>query len=218
MTYEDRTDAGRRLAQRLAQYQGRDDAIVLGIPRGGVVVAYEVARELGLPMDVAVAAKVSAPGSPEYAIGAVAPDGAVTANPVSGYSLAEVQAYSAEAFDKVERYMGMLRPGRAAIDLSGLTVLLVDDGLATGLTARAAAEWVRRQGAAQIVVGVPVASPSSIGYLGEVADNVVADTVPAGFAAVGQFYRRFDQTTDDEVRTLLARLKSGKPGDAETLA
>ena len=202
--FTDRVDAGRQLAQKLSRYDRVPNTIVLGIPRGGVVVAAEVARALSLPLDVAVAAKVGAPGNPEYAIGAVAPDGVVTTGSAFGYSAAEVTALSGPAHDKIVRYLDELRGGRPALDLGGLAVLIVDDGLATGLTALAAAEWAKRQGATRVVVAVPVASDSAVALLGKAADEVVAVAVPQGFAAVGQFYDRFVQTEDVEVKRILA--------------
>lgn len=203
--YLDREDAGRRLTQLLRAHQDAEDVIVLGIPRGGVVVAYEVARELGLPLDIAVAAKVGAPGNPEYAIGAVAPDGQVTPNPAAGFSADEVSAMAGTAHEKVSRYSERLHAGRPEPELAGKTVLLVDDGLATGLTAMAAADWVRRSGARRVIVAVPVASSSAVEALSRHADQVIAAWVPEGFYAVGQFYERFGQTEDEEVEQLLAK-------------
>lgn len=167
------------------------------------MVAEEVARALGLPLDIAVAAKVGAPGNPEYAVGAVAPDGEVTANLASGFSEDEVRRLAGPAHEKVERYEAALRRGRARPDLQGKTVLLVDDGLATGLTARAAAAWLKRAGAGRVIVAVPVASSSAVESVGRVADQVVSVSVPADFFAVGQFYEVFAQTEDDEVVALL---------------
>jgi putative phosphoribosyl transferase len=199
----DRAHAGRSLARLLDAHDHAPSTIVLGIPRGGVVVAAEVAAALGLPLDVAVAAKVGAPGNPEFAIGAVAPDGEVIANPAAGFSAEEVKAYSGDAHAKVELYLGMLRSGRAPLDVRGKTVLLVDDGLATGLTTRAAVEWLCRSGASKVVVAAPVGSPSAVSFLEGAADEVVVAAVPAGFYAVGQFYERFGQTEDEEVLSLL---------------
>jgi putative phosphoribosyl transferase len=199
----DRVHAGQSLARVLESYRGCPDSIVLGIPRGGVVVAAEVARELGLPLDVAVAAKIGAPANPEFAIGAVAPDGEVTTNPDAGFSADEVKTLSGPAHAKVERYLGLLRSGLPPLEVAGKTVLLVDDGLATGLTVRAAAEWLQRLGASRIVVAVPVASASAVSFVRDAADEVVAAAVPPGFYAVGQFYERFGQTEDAEVLELL---------------
>lgn len=201
--FTDRVQAGRLLAAELSEYRGADDTIVLGIPRGGVVVAAEVANDLRLPLDIAVAAKVGAPGNPEYAVGAVAPDGQVTPNPAAGFSAGEVRSLSVAAHEKVGRYLARLRAGRKPIELKGLTVLLVDDGLATGLTAVAAVDWIKRQGAARVIVAVPVAAPGAAQVLGRHADEVIVLEEPAGFYAVGQFYERFDQTEDSEVEELL---------------
>lgn len=202
--FADRTDAGRKLARALERYRGANDTIVLGIPRGGVVVAAEVASELGLPLDVLIAAKVGAPGNPEYAIGSVAPDGIVMANPESGFSLAEVEHLSGEAKAKVAEKTAAFRHGRAAEPLTGRTAILVDDGLATGLTARAAIAYLRRQKVARIVLAVPVASDSAVRAIKPEVDELVSLDIPLGFFAVGQFYRRFEQTTDAEVEALLS--------------
>lgn len=202
--FANRSEAGHVLAEQLTEYMGAPDTIVLGIPRGGVVVAAEVAHALHLPLDIAVAAKVGAPGNPEYAIGAVAPDGEVTPNPMSGFSAAQVRALAADAHEKVSRYLTQLRGAKPAVMIEGRNVILVDDGLATGLTARAAVEWLRREGAAHVVVAVPVASAQSVESLGALADRVVVVSVPESFLAVGQFYRSFHQTQDAEVTQLLA--------------
>lgn len=202
--FVDREHAGRSLAKLLEAYRDRAGTIVLGIPRGGVVVAAEVARQLHLPLDVAVAAKVGAPGNPEFAIGAVAPDGEVSTNPESRYGQDEVRRLATDAHAKVRRYEAMLRAGRPPLDLADTTVLLVDDGLATGLTARAAAEWLRRQGARRVIIAVPVASSSAVESLRGTVDDVISASIPAGFYAVGQFYERFAQTEDSEVRQLLS--------------
>lgn len=201
--FTDRVEAGRRLAEKLEVYRGAPATIVLGIPRGGVIVAEQVADELGLPLDVAVAAKVGAPGNPEYAIGAVAADGEVTASPFAGFTDAQVRAQAGAAFQKVERQLSLWRAGRAPLELDGTTVLLVDDGLATGLTARAAADWLHRQQAARVVLAVPVAPPAAVRELRGHADEVVAVETPADFSAVGAFYRQFGQTSDAEVLAAL---------------
>lgn len=201
--FADRADAGRRLAAALAEYRGAPDTVVLGIPRGGVVVAAEVARALDLPLDVAIAAKVGAPGNPEYAIGAVAQDGDVTPSRDSGYAASEVRRLSGDAYAKIERYSALLRAGRPPLDIAGRTVVLVDDGLATGLTAIAAADWLRRQHAGKVVVAVPVGSAHAVRELAGHADEVVCLETPGYFGAVGQFYDRFGQTEDAEVLALL---------------
>lgn len=192
-----------RLAEALQEYAGAPDAIVLGIPRGGVIVAAPVARELRLPLDVAIAAKVGAPGNPEYAIGAVAEDGVVVAGTGTGYRLEDVDRSAGPARAKIAAQGARLRFGRPALELEGKTAILIDDGLATGLTAMAAAGWLRRQGAARVVIAVPVAPPSAVTAMAEFADEVVAIETPEGFSAVGQFYRHFGQTDDAEVLSAL---------------
>lgn len=200
--FEDRKQAGRQLAAMLERYRGDDNAVVLGIPRGGIIVAAEVARELGLPLDVAIAAKVGAPGNPEYAVGAVAADGVVTPGQ-SGWSASRVSELAGDARAKIATQTVRLRGGRPRPRLAGRTTILVDDGLATGLTAMAAADWLRREGAGHVVVAVPVAAPSAARALLRHADEVVAVELPEAFAAVGQFYRQFGQTEDSEVALAL---------------
>lgn len=201
--FEDRTDAGRQLVAALAVYRDAPDAAVFGIPRGGVIVAAEVARGLGLPLGVAIAAKVGAPGYAEYAIGAVAADGVVTPNPEAGYSAEAVEELAGAARAKVAREMARLSRAHALPEPAGRTAILVDDGLATGLTAIAAAGWLKRAGAARVVVAVPVAPPSTVREMRRHADEVIVLEEPEWFQAVGQFYRRFGQTDDSEVEAAL---------------
>lgn len=207
--FADRVDAGARIARALGRYRSQRDTVVMGIPRGGVVVAAQVSRELQLPLDVALAAKVGAPGNPEYAIGAVAEDGFVIANPDSGFTTESVGTLAGPAREKIAAESGLFRAGRLALDPEGQTVLLIDDGLATGLTAMAAADWLKRQGAARVVIAAPVAPPDTVEALRSHADDVVVVEAPAYFGAVGRFYERFDQTDDAEVLALL-EASSGK--------
>lgn len=209
--FADRVDAGRQLADKLRERRLPVDAVVLGIPRGGVVVAAEVARGLDLPLDVVAAAKIGAPGNPEYAIGAVAADGEVYANPTSGFSLEEARYDSGPALEKVRRSLADFRDGRPPLSLQGRVAVVVDDGLATGLTALAACDYVRRSGAKRVVLGVPVAAPGSVRALEPHVDELVVLYTPAGFSAVGQFYSRFGQTEDDEVAQLLAEAAERRP-------
>lgn len=214
--FADRVDAGRQLARVLRQYDAAPDTLVLGVPRGGVVVAAEVATALHLPLDVVVAAKVGAPGNPEYAVGAVAPDGVVTLSPLAGYSAEGLHELAEPVHELVRRRLVAFRGGRSELDVHRQTVLLVDDGVATGLTTRAAVEYLRRRGAARVIVAVPVAPPDSTQMLATVADEAVVLESPAGFAAVGQFYRAFGQTPDEDVVRLLAEARrrgSANPGE-----
>jgi putative phosphoribosyl transferase len=202
--FTDRVDAGRQLAEELAAYAGAPATVVLGIPRGGVVVAAEVASALRLPLDIVVAAKVGAPGNPEFAIGAVTADGQLLVNPDAGFGTAGVEHAAGPAREKVAAQTRAQRGNRPPLRVSGLTTIVVDDGLATGLTALAAVRYLRREGAARIVLAVPVSAESSARRLRGEVDEFVAVDVPLGFSAVGQFYARFGQTEDAEVRALLA--------------
>jgi predicted phosphoribosyltransferase len=202
MVFTDRRDAGRQLAAALERYRGAPDVVVLGVPRGGVIVAAEVARELELPLDIVVTRKIGAPGNPEYAVAAVDGDGVVLAGYVDGlpdgYLGRAALAEKAEIARRLRDYRG----GREALALRGMAAIVVDDGIATGLTLRAAIAYLRRHGAARVVIAAPVAAPDSAARLRSEADDVVTLAEPAGFSAVGQFYERFDQTSDAEVQAL----------------
>ncbi len=203
--FADRAEAGTLLAEKLGNFRDKPDTVVLGIPRGGVVVAYQVAQALGLPLDIVCAAKVGAPGHPEYAVGAVAPDGVVLANPDVRFPVEELTVLAAPALDKIAHELEIFRRGKEPIAVAGKTTILVDDGLATGLTAMAAADWLFRQGAGHIVVAMPVAPSDTIAAMADHASEMVILEVPALFSAVGQFYRDFSQTEDAEVLELLGR-------------
>jgi putative phosphoribosyl transferase len=201
--FRDRVDAGRQLAERLERYRDDPAAIVLGIPRGGVVVAAEVARELRLPFDVVVVRKIGAPGNPEYAVGAMDEDGRVVESGVTHVSQEYLQRASAENRAEIARRVQEYRGGRRELPLQGKTAILVDDGIATGLTALAAVGFVRAHGAVSVVLATPVISRASAEQLRRHVDELVAVSEPAAFYAVGQFYEYFDQTSDEEVRRLL---------------
>jgi putative phosphoribosyl transferase len=207
--FRDRVDAGQRLADRLRSI-ALDQPVVLGLPRGGVVVAAEVARALDAPLDVLVVRKLGAPGHPELGIGAVA-DGdppLVLVNDDVMRSLQVRDAYlareTAAQLDEVRRREAHLRAGRPPPSLRDRAVIVVDDGIATGGTVRVALRAVRRAEAARVVLAVPVAPPEVVAALEGEADQVVCLEAPDGFTAVGRFYDDFRQTTDDEVTALLA--------------
>ena len=212
--FADRAEAGRRLAEQLIPLGPWLDTVVLGIPRGGVVVAAEVAHVLGLPLNIVAIAKVSAPRSPEFAIGAVSADGEVYPNPASGFSATEVEAQAGPARAKVAHMLESLGVDRGPIHVAERAVLLVDDGLATGQTALAAADYLRRNGATLVVLAVPVASQGAVTLLEPHVDRLVALEIPAQFASVGQFYERFGQTEDAEVIALLAQAADRASGQA----
>lgn len=202
--FRDRIDAGRRLAEELVAYADDSEAIVLGIPRGGVIVAAEVAERLGLPLDVLVTSKIGAPDNPEFAVGAVAPDGSIIANPYAGYSEAQLEHLARSVRERVASRAALYRGEREPLLLRGATTILVDDGVATGLTTEAAVRYLRASGSARIVLAVPVIAADAARRLSELVDELVAVEVPELFYAVGQYYRHFDQTSDDEVLDALA--------------
>jgi putative phosphoribosyl transferase len=200
--FRDRVDAGRQLAKCLEHYR-EADAVVLGVPRGGVVTAAEVSRVLDLPMDVVVARKIGAPGNEEFAVGAIDEDGEVVRNPDVRVPESYLQRACREQRDEIARRLVAYREGRAELRLEGRLVIVVDDGIATGLTALSAVRFVRRRGAARVVLAVPVISrEASVTLSGEV-DELVAVEIPHAFYAVGAFYEYFPQTGDDEVKVLL---------------
>ena len=207
--FRNRTDAGRQLAEKLAAYANRPGVLVLALPRGGVPVGVEVARALGAPLDVFLVRKLGVPGYEELAMGAVATGGVRVLNDeiVRGLGISdhEIDAAAARELQELARRERLYRGDRPPPDIAGRTVILVDDGLATGATMRAAIASVRQQQPARIVVAVPTASPDTCEALKAEADDVVCAMTPEPFLAVGHWYEDFMQTTDDEVRELLAR-------------
>jgi predicted phosphoribosyltransferase len=207
--FRDRVEAGRALARALAPYARRKDVVVLALPRGGVPVGYEVARALSVPLDVFLVRKLGVPGQRELAMGAIASGGARVLNRDVIDSLRipqlAIDAVVKEEEQELERRTRAFRGARPEPEVRGKTVLLVDDGLATGSTMRAAVAALRRRGPAAIVVAAPVGSGTTCAVLQDEADAVVCAATPEPFFAVGQAYEDFTQTTDDEVRELLSR-------------
>ena len=213
MLFRDRADAGRHLLSRLGAYQGRSDVVVLGLPRGGIPVGYEVARGLGAPLDVFVVRKLGVPGQEELAMGAIATGGVrvVNRDVVDALHIApDVLDRAAEAERReLERRERSYRGDRPEPRVEGRTVILVDDGLATGSTMRAAVQALRQQRPARIVVAVPVAASATCEELRREVEDVVCFATPEPFMAVGRFYDDFSQTTDEEVHDLLASARAG---------
>lgn len=209
MVFKNRNDAGKCLAKELVDFQKDTKTVVVGLPRGGVVVAEEIAKSLALPMDVILVRKLPYPPQPELAVGAVAEHGAVFVNDefleaarINPRWLKDIiREQSAIIRERAATY----RPHRHARDLKGKTVILVDDGIATGATMKVAIRAARTAGAAKVVAAIPVAAPSSIRELQTEADEVVCLDTPESFYAVGQAYQSFDQVTDDEVISILDR-------------
>ena len=212
MLFRDRADAGRHLLSRLGAYHGRPDVVVLGLPRGGIPVGYEVARGLGAPLDVFVVRKLGVPGQEELAMGAIATGGVrvVNRDVVDALHIApDVLDRAAEAERReLERRERSYRGDRPEPPVEGRTVILVDDGLATGSTMRAAVQALRQQRPARIVVAVPVAAFATCEELRREVEDVVCFATPEPFMAVGRFYDDFSQTTDEEVHDLLASARA----------
>ena len=207
--FRDRREAGQQLAAKLGAYANRPDVLVLALPRGGVPVAYEVARALGAPLDIFLVRKLGIPGYEELAMGAIATGGVRVLNPqvvgglrIPNYIVDEVAASEQRELMRRER---LYRGDRPAPDVRGRTVILVDDGLATGATMLAAIKALRQQQPARIVVAVPTAAPETCEQLRREADDVICAITPEPFHAVGLWYEDFSQTTDEEVRDLLER-------------
>ncbi len=211
MIFHDRADAGRQLGLALKVLVAKSEIVVLGIPRGGVIVASQVARALDAPLDICVAHKIGAPGNPEFAIGSVAAEGEPFIDekithafrfPVS-YLKAEIDEQRREIFRRITLYRG----GRPEISLEGKTVILVDDGIATGATVSAALGFLSHRAATRIVLAAPVGAVEVCGRLSRLTDQVVVLDTPENFRAVGEFYRDFGQVTDNEVIIALATAK-----------
>jgi putative phosphoribosyl transferase len=216
--FKDRTAAGQRLAAELAAYADRSDVLVLGLPRGGVPVAFEVAKALKAPLDVFLVRKLGVPGQEELAMGAIASGGVRVLNDDIVRSLqlspATIDRVAEKEQQELERRERLYRDDRPAPDLHGRTVILVDDGLATGATMRAAIKALRQQQPAKLVVGVPVSSSETCQEIGREVDVIVCAETPHPFYSVGLWYNSFPQTTDEEVRDLLIKAENSQQPSA----
>jgi putative phosphoribosyl transferase len=208
MIFTDRREAGRELASKLREYAKRADVVVLALPRGGVPVAFEVAEVLDAPLDIFVVRKIGMPGQPEFAIGAIASGGVRVMSEdivrMYGVPASAIDAVARRELAELERREREYHQGRPMIDVVNRTVILVDDGLATGSSMRAAVQAVRALRPARVVVAVPVGAPDTCEDLAAAADAVVCARMPEPFSAVGLWYRDFSQTSDEEVRALLS--------------
>ncbi|HET9418951.1 MAG TPA: phosphoribosyltransferase [Chthoniobacterales bacterium] len=210
--FSNRAEAGQLLAEKLLKYGGREDVIVLGLPRGGVPVAFEVAQRLRVPLDVFIVRKLGVPGFEELAIGAIASGGVRVLNEDVARVLPNmdeiIEAVTARETAELQRREHSYRDGRRAPQLRGKTAILVDDGLATGATMRAAVKALRQRDVGKIVVAAPVGAPETCREFEDEVDEIVCPLAPEFFQAVGQYYEDFSQTSDEEVRELLARAAS----------
>jgi putative phosphoribosyl transferase len=213
--FRDRREAGQLLGRELNAFKDRNDVIVLALPRGGVPVAFEIAQELKAPIDVFVVRKLGVPWHPELAMGAIAADGVEVLNGdvITAYNIPEhvIRAVAERESEELKRRLRQYRGNRPFPRLTGMTVILVDDGLATGSTMRAAIEAVRQENPRAIVVAVPVAAASTCRELRAQVDDIVCLRTPLDFSAVGLWYEDFSQTTDEEVRHLLAESMAVAP-------
>jgi putative phosphoribosyl transferase len=209
MKFKNRPEAGQKLAETLGKFKDAKDTIILALPRGGVVVGFEVAQKLNLPLDIVVPRKIGAPANPEFAIGAITETGEGIFNEMiigaygitESYLQNEIKKEKAEA----ERRLKLYRGTRSPLDLKNKTVVIVDDGLATGLTMRAAVKTVKILGAGKIIVAIPVTPPDTADLIKKEVDELIYLDAPAFFGAVGEFYDEFGQTTDEEVIDLLKK-------------
>jgi len=204
--FEDRRDAGRKLAAKLSRFRG-DGCVVFGLPRGGVPVGYEISRSLGAPLDVFVSRKLGAPGQPEFGIGAVAVGGVRVLNTDVirrlGITDEYVDRITAQEVAEVERRLRYFRGGRPEPEVGGRTAILVDDGLATGVTARAALEALKLRGPGRLILAAPVCAAQTAELFESRVDELLCLASPSDLGAIGLWYRNFDQTTDREVVQLL---------------
>ena len=206
--FADRREAGRELAKLLQHFQPAAGVVVLALPRGGVPVAFEIAEALDATLDVFLVRKLGAPGHPELAMGAIASGSTRVINEevvhALGIAREQIEAVARREQSELERRDAVYRQGRLLTPLADRTVILVDDGLATGSTMRAAVQAVRQHTPARVIVAVPVGAPETCRALREIADEVICAKTPLSFSAVGQWYRDFSQTKDDEVIALLS--------------
>lgn len=207
MHFRDRTEAGRLLAELLKPHTNQANAIVLALPRGGVPVGYEIARQLHLPLDVFLVRKLGVPGQPELAMGAIASGGiqvlnddVIRSRSISPETIAQVAMHESRELDRREQ---LYRNGKSALQFFGKTIILVDDGLATGASMRAAITAIRPQKPNQIIVAVPVADQQTYDDFRQMVDQIVCVSIPSPFYGVGMWYDEFSQTTDEEVKQLL---------------
>jgi putative phosphoribosyl transferase len=209
MIFNDRTDAGKQLSKHLTKFKGKSDTIIIGLPRGGVVTAYEIAKNLSLPMDIIAPRKIGAPYNPELAVGAVTEDGSIILNndimASLDLKLSDIKATIDQEKHESERRINLYRKGRKDLDLKGKTVILVDDGIATGATMHAAVASAKARKAKTIIIAVPVASPQAIEQIRPLVDDIICLIATDQFFGISAFYKYFPQIEDEQVIELMNR-------------
>ncbi len=216
MTFKDRTEAGRLVAEKLQHYKGKEDVLVVALPRGGVVNGNEIAKELGCPLDVIIVRKIGFPGQPELAIGAASETGAVVLNKdiiaMGGVSEQYIKDETARQRNEIERRKELYRAGEGLHPLKGKTVIVVDDGVATGATMKAAISAIREEGPRRIVVALPVSSVEAEREISLLVDEWICLHTPPDFMAIGGYYADFTQVSDDEVVEMLRANRNARQG------
>ena len=207
MQFKDRKEAGEKLALELENYKNNPDTIILGLPRGGVVIAYHIAQKLNLPMDIIVTRKIGAPDFPEFAIGAVDETGEtyLDKESISTYNISKeyIDTITKKEKDEAIRRLNLYRKNRPYLDLKNKTVIITDDGIATGATIKSAIKSAKSKGAKKIVVAVPILAKENISDIKNSVDELVYIDAPLNFFAIGQYYKSFDEVSDDEVIKLM---------------
>ncbi|OIP22487.1 phosphoribosyltransferase [bacterium CG_4_10_14_0_2_um_filter_33_32] len=202
--FKDRKDAGKKLVHQLGEYRNRKDTMILAIPRGGVILGLEIAKFLNVPLDIIVVRKIGAPDNPEYAVGAVDQNGNILRNPEAEVSEKYLDIQGREVLKEIKRRIKEYRKGSARLNLVNKNVILVDDGIATGLTVLKAVDFIKTEKAKKVILAVPVIAKDMINRLEESVDDLIFLESPEVFFAVGQFYLNFPQVTDSEVKETLA--------------
>lgn len=210
MYFKDRNDAGKQLAKKLKKYKDSKNTIVIALPRGGVVNAYEVAHDLNLNLDIIVSKKISSPYNKEYAIGAINADGDVLLNPLEEVDQTYIETQKKEILNKIKEKEKKLRGNKAPLNLKDKTVILIDDGIATGYTVKAAIKYLKKRNVKKIILAVPVCPKDTVKEFSKLVDEFICLYSPLFFGAIGSFYENFQQVSDEEAKLYLEKIGDNK--------